>query len=101
MPFFDDRGKWTLFLFCLIENLRFDHRKIRPVSLALSINPGALHQLLNRINRFGAVVYGLMVLATHDDRFLRTSIDTKTAVNAAHHVDVESQRKFFDFGIRM
>src|SRR5215510_1141585 len=37
----------------------------------------------------------------HDDCFFRTGVDTESAVNAPHHIDVESQRKFFDLGVGM
>src|SRR5262249_23244574 len=41
------------------------------------------------------------MLAAHDDGFFRTSIHTESTVNAAHHIDVEPEREFFDFGIRV
>src|SRR5215475_7726793 len=41
------------------------------------------------------------MFAAHDDGFFRASIHAKSTVNAAHHIDVEPNRKFFDFGIRV
>src|SRR5436309_13668046 len=42
-----------------------------------------------------------MVFTAHDDRFFRARVDTKTAENTAHHIDVEAGRKFLDFRIRV
>src|SRR2546428_4840569 len=41
------------------------------------------------------------MFAAHDDRFFRTGVHTESAIDAAHHIDVEPKWKFFDLGIRM
>src|SRR5262245_12675250 len=42
-----------------------------------------------------------MVFAAHDDRFLRTGVHTESAVDASHHVDVETEGVFFDLRVWM
>ena len=42
-----------------------------------------------------------MVLTAHDDGFFRAGVDAKPAVNASHHVDIETSGELFDFGVWM
>src|SRR5262245_3380637 len=40
-----------------------------------------------------------MMFPAHHDRFLGAGIDTKSAVDTTHHVDIESTREFFDLRV--
>src|SRR6266704_3685464 len=92
-------GAGLLFLF--VENFRFGHGPVGPVAWTFRVDCGPSHQFLDTPNGLKAFVDRLMVFTAHDDRFFRARVDTKTAVDTAHHIDVEAGRKFLDFRIRV
>src|SRR5438128_329672 len=65
MPLFDDRRKWALLLFLLIEDLGFRHGPVWPVTRSLGVNSRPRHQFFNGVNRLATIVDGLMMLTAH------------------------------------
>src|ERR1700752_3479188 len=101
MAFFNTRRDRALLIHFRIEYLCFSEWIIWPVPGPFFVNPGTLHQLFDGVDRFAAIVDRLMVLTAHDDGFFRACVDAEPAVNAAHHVDVETARELFNFRVRM
>jgi len=101
MPLFDDGWEGTSLLFLSLEDLCFGHRAVGAVTRTFCIDAGPSHQFLDPVYCLGPVVNGLMMFAAHDDGFFRTGIDTEATIDAAHHIDVEPGREFFDFRVRV
>src|SRR5439155_17013962 len=95
-------GWYRARLLCfVVKDFRLRHRPVRSIARSLCVDSGAGHQFLNAIDCFVAVVDGLMVFTAHDDGLFRAGIDTKPTVDASHHIDIETCREFFDFGVWM
>src|SRR3989442_5812401 len=101
VAFLYDRRVGAHLLFLFVEDFGFDHGAIGTIAGALGVDAGAGHEFFDGIDRFGAVVDGLVVLAAHDDGFFRARVDAEPAVDAAHHVDIKALRELLDFRIRM
>src|ERR1051326_4593105 len=101
MPLIYHRREWAGLLFLLVEELCFRHGAVWAITRTFCIDARTSHELLDRVDRFGAVVDGLMMLAAHDDRFLWACIHAKTTVDAAHHVDIKPGREFLDLRVGM
>src|SRR5262249_17198043 len=101
MPLLGHRRKCARRLFSLVEYLCFCLWPIRTVPRPLLVDSRTSHQLFDRVNRLGTVIDGLVMFAAEDDCFFRTRIHAEAAVDAAHHIDIEPERKFFDLRIGM